>query len=258
MMGGLAGKRGLVVGIADEASTAAGCARALAAAGARLAVTYRNEKAMPHVRAVTEALGGGLLLPCDVRVAGELEAVFERLRSDWGRLDFLLHAIAFAPADDLHGRVVDCSAAGFALAMDVSCHAFLRMARMAEPLMKAGGCMLTVTFYGSKRIVSHYNLIGPVKAALESAVRYTAAELGPQGFRVHAISPGRIRTRVAGGIDRFDDLLAAAAAEAPKQCLMDVDDVGALGCFPGQRRRPAASSCHRYQSTFRTETPPVY
>ena len=211
----LHGKRGLVVGIANEASIAAGCARAFVAAGANLAATYLNDKALPYVRPVADPLGCKLLLPCDVRIPGQLEAVFERIRTEWGQLDFLLHAIAFAPADDLHGRVVDCSAAGFALAMDVSCHSFLRMVHLAEPLMTAGGCLLTVTFYGSERVVAHYNLMGPVKAALESAVRYTAAELGPKGIRAHAISPGAIRTRAASGIARFDELLAAEAAAAP-------------------------------------------
>jgi enoyl-[acyl-carrier protein] reductase I len=227
----LRGKRGLVVGIANDASIAAGCARAFAAAGATLAATYLNDRALPYVRAVTEPLGCALLLPCDVRVPGQLESVFARIRGEWGGLDFLLHAIAFAPAEDLHGRVVDCSEAGFALAMGVSCHSFLRMAHLAEPLMPAGGCLLTVTFYGSERVVAHYNLMGPVKAALESAVRYTAAELGAKGIRAHAISPGPIRTRAASGIDRFDELLAAAAAAAPEQHLVDIDDVGALAAF---------------------------
>jgi len=227
----LVGKRGLIVGIANDASIAAGCARAFVGAGATIAATYLGDKALSHVSAVTEPLGCTLLLPCDVRVPGELEAVFARITADWGKLDFLLHAIAFAPRDDLHGRVVDCSAAGFAMAMDVSCHSFLRMARLAEPLMHDGGCLLTVTFYGSERVVAHYNLMGPVKAALESAVRYTAAELGPQGIRAHAISPGPIRTRAASGLDRFDEMLAAAAAMTPEQHLVDVDDVGALAAF---------------------------
>jgi enoyl-[acyl-carrier protein] reductase I len=227
----LRGKRGLVVGIANDASIAAGCARAFAAAGAELAATYLNDKALPHVRAVTDPLGCKLLMGCDVRIPGQLEGVFEQIRAEWGKLDFLLHAIAFAPTADLHGRVVDCSAAGFALAMDVSCHSFLRMAHLAEPLMPTGGCLLTVTFYGSERVVAHYNLMGPVKAALESAVRYTAAELGAKGIRAHAISPGPIRTRAASGIDRFDELLAAAAAAAPERQLVDVDDVGALAAF---------------------------
>lgn len=227
----LAGKRGLVVGIANEHSIAAGCARAFMAAGAQLAATYVNDKALPFVRAVTDPLGISMLMPCDVREPGQLDAVFAAIGRDWGGLDFVLHAIAFAPRDDLHGRVVDCSAEGFAVAMDVSCHSFLRMAKLAEPLMTSGGCLLTVTFYGSERVVSHYNMMGPVKAALESAVRYTAAELGPKGIRAHAISPGPIRTRAASGIDRFDELLAAAAASAPDQHLVDVDDVGALAAF---------------------------
>jgi enoyl-[acyl-carrier protein] reductase I len=224
-------KRGLVVCIANEASIAAGCARAFAAAGAALAITYLNDKAQPHVQAVSDAVGCSLLLPCDVRVPGQMEAAFERIAAEWGQLDFLLHSIAFAPKEDLHGRVIDSSAEGFALAMDVSCNSFLRTAHLAEPLMTAGGCLLTVTFYGSERVVEHYNLMGPVKAALESAVRYTAAELGPKGIRAHAISPGPIRTRAASGIDRFDELLAAAAAVAPDHHLVDVDDVGALAAF---------------------------
>ena len=227
----LDGKRGLVVGIANGSSIAAGCARAFAAAGATLAATYLNEKALPHVRAVTEPLGCDLLLPCDVHVPGQLEAVFERIRGEWGRLDFLLHAIAFAPAADLHGRVVDCSAEGFGLALDISCHSFLRMAHLAEPLMTDGGCLLTVTFFGSERVVPHYNLMGPVKAALESAMRYTAAELGPKQIRAHAISPGPIRTRAAGGLDHFEDMMAEAAALAPERHLVDTDDVGSLAAF---------------------------
>jgi enoyl-[acyl-carrier protein] reductase I len=231
LLSSLRGKCGLVVGIANQNSIAAGCARAFAAAGATLAATYVNEKALPYVRAVTDPLDCSILLPCDVRIPGQLDAVFDRIRTEWGQLDFLLHSIAFAPAADLHGRVVDCSADGFALAMDVSCHSFLAMARLVEPLMPQGGCLLTVTFYGSERVVSHYNMMGPVKAALESAVRYTAAELGAKGIRAHAISPGPIKTRAASGIDRFDELLAAAAAAAPERHLVDVDDVGALAAF---------------------------
>jgi len=227
----LRGKRGIVIGIANDASIATGCARAFVRNGAEIAATYLNDKALPYVRAVTDPLDCKILLPCDVRVPGQLEAVFRQIEATWGRLDFLLHAIAFAPRDDLHGRVIDSSADGFAMAMDVSCHSFLRMARLAEPLMTAGGCLLTVTFYGSERVVAHYNLMGPVKAALESAVRYTAAELGPKAIRCHAISPGVIRTRAASGIDRFDELLARAAATAPEHLLVDVDDVGALAAF---------------------------
>jgi enoyl-[acyl-carrier protein] reductase I len=227
----LKGKRGLVVGIANKASIAAGCARAFVDAGASVAATYLNDKALPYVQPVADALGCKLLLPCDVESPGQLEAVFERIRAEWGQLDFVLHAIAFAPASDLHGRVVDCSAAGFSLAMDVSCHSFLRMTHLAEPLMTGGGCLLTVTFYGSERVVANYNLMGPVKAALESAVRYTAAELGAKGIRANAISPGAIRTRAGSGIAHFDEMLASEAAAAPEHQLVAIEDVGALAAF---------------------------
>jgi enoyl-[acyl-carrier protein] reductase I len=227
----LRGKRGLVAGIANDRSIATGCARAFHQAGARLAATYLNEKALPHVRAVTDPLGVDLLAPCDVRTPGELESLFERIRAEWGSLDFLLHAIAFAPKEDLHGRVTDCSADGFAVAMDVSVHSFIRMARLAEPLMPNGGCLLTVTFYGSERVVEHYNLMGPVKAALESTTKYLAAELGPRNVRVHAVSPGPIRTRAASGIDRFDELMDRAAACVPERELVDIADVGAVAAF---------------------------
>lgn len=227
----LTGKRGLVAGIANEHSIAAGCAQAFHNAGAQLAATYLNDKALPYVRAVTDPLDVELLAPCDVRKPGELEALFEHIRTAWGSLDFLLHAIAFAPKEDLHGRVADCSAEGFATAMEVSVHSFIRMAKLAEPLMPNGGCLLTVTFYGSERVVEHYNLMGPVKAALESATKYLAAELGPKEIRVHAISPGPIRTRAASGIDRFDELMDRAAASVPEHQLVDVADVGALAAF---------------------------
>ena len=227
----LSGKRGLIVGIANEHSIATGCAQAFRDCGARIAATYLNDKAKPFVAPVAEAIGIDWLAPCDVRVPGELEALFERIRAEWGGLDFLLHSIAFAPREDLQGRVVDSSAEGFALAMDVSCHSFLRMARLAEPLMADGGCLLCVTFYGSERVVAHYNLMGPVKAALESAMRYVAAELGPKGIRAHAISPGPIATRAASGIDRFDELLDRAAQEIPEKQLVSIANVGAVAAF---------------------------
>lgn len=227
----LTGKRGLIVGIANDQSIAAGCAEAFRGCGARLGATYLNDKAKPFVEPVATRLGVEWLHPCDVRVEGEMEALFARVQNEWGGLDFLLHSIAFAPRDDLHGRVVDSSPAGFGLAMDVSCHSFIKMARLAEPLMQDGGCLLTVTFYGSERVVEHYNLMGPVKAALESATRYIAAELGPKRIRAHAISPGPIATRAASGIDRFDELLERAAERVPERQLVDVADVGALAAF---------------------------
>ncbi len=189
----LRGKKGLIVGIANESSIAYGCARMLHNAGAEIAVTYLNAKAEPYVRPLAEKLESPIVVPCDVREPGQLDTVFSHIREDWGCLDFLLHSIAYAPKEDLHSRITDCSQAGFAMAMDVSCHSFIRMARLAEPLMKQGGCLLTVTFYGSEKVVEDYNLMGPVKAALESSVRYMAAELGPKHIRVHALSPGPLK-----------------------------------------------------------------
>lgn len=227
----LAGKRGLVVGIANGHSIAAGCATAFRQAGAELALTYLNAKALPFIRPVAEGLGTTLLLPCDVRIPGELEAVFDRIAQDWGRLDFLLHSIAFAPREDLHASVVDCSAEGFAMAMDVSCHSFIRMAKLAAPLMTEGGSLMTVSFYGADRVVENYNLMGPVKAALESSVRYMAADLAPRRIRAFAISAGAIRTRAASGIDRFDDLLDRVRARTPAGRLVDIADVGRIAAF---------------------------
>jgi enoyl-[acyl-carrier protein] reductase I len=227
----LSGKKGLVVGIANEHSLAYGCARAFRAAGADLAVTFLNAKAEPYVRPLAEALESPIIAPCDVTVAGELEAVYARIARDWGRLDFLLHSIAYARAEDLHGRIVDCSAEGFAFAMQVSVHSFLRMAKLAEPLMRDGGALLTMSYYGADKAVPHYNIMGPVKAALEAVVRYMAVELGERQIRVNALSPGPVATRAASGIADFDELLERAAKAAPEHRLVTLDDVGALAAF---------------------------
>ena len=222
----LAGKRGLVTGIANADSIAWGCAKAFRAMGAELAVTYLNDKARPHVEPLARQVDAPLLMPLDLLREGELEAVFERIAAEWGGLDFVLHSIAYAPRDDLHGRVTDCSRAGFLTAMDVSCWSFIRMAKLAEPLMPGGGALFCMSYYGSQMVVEHYNMMGPVKAALESATRYLAAELGPQGIRVHAISPGPLKTRAASGIAEFDALLDRAQAKAPARSLVSIDDVG--------------------------------
>jgi enoyl-[acyl-carrier protein] reductase I len=227
----LSGQKALIVGIANENSIAWGCAQAFKAQGAALAVTWLNEKAERFVRPLAEELGAEIMMPLDVNEPGELEAVFDEISERWGRLDTLLHSIAFAPREDLHGRVVDCSADGFSLAMDISVHSFLRMIRLAEPLMPKGGCCLSVSFFGSSRVVRSYNMMGPVKAALESSVRYAAAELGEKGIRVHALSPGPLKTRAASGIDHFDDLLAIAADRAPTHQLATIEDVGAMAAF---------------------------
>ena len=227
----LKGKRGLVVGVANEASIAAGCARAFRAAGAELALTFLNEKARPWVEPVAQEVGAPLFLPCDVREPGQLEAVFDRITAEWGRLDFLLHAIAFAPREDLHTSVVNASAEGFATAMDISCHSFLRMARLARPLMKAGGSLITVSFYGAGRVVENYNLMGPVKAALEASVRYAAADLAGEGIRAFSLSTGPVKTRAASGIDRFDALMDKIRARTPGGKLVSIEEIGTLAAF---------------------------
>jgi enoyl-[acyl-carrier protein] reductase I len=221
-----AGKKGLVTGIANEQSIAYGCAKAFRRLGAEVAITYLNDKARPYVEPLARELGAPIFMPLDVRVEGSMEAVFESIAKTWGRLDFVVHSMAFAPKEDLHGRVVDCSRDGFLLAMDVSCHSFIRMARLAEPLMTKGGTLFTMSFYGAHKVVEHYNIMGPVKAALEAASRYLAWELGPKGIRVHIISPGPLKTRAASGIGHFDEMLEAAAARAPARQLVTIDDVG--------------------------------
>jgi len=222
----LSGKRGLIVGIANEHSIAAGCAMALRAAGAELAVTYANEKSKPYIAPVVTTLEAPLFLPLDVEVDGQMEAVFDAIGSQWGQLDFVLHSIAFCPKDDLHGPVSACSKEGFAQAMDISVHSLIRMTRLAVPLMKNGGSILTMSYYGAEKVVDHYNIMGPVKSALEGTVRYLAAELGPRQIRVNAISPGPLQTRAGSGIDHFDELIDAAQKRAPEQSLVSIEDVG--------------------------------
>lgn len=227
----LDGKKGLIVGIANDQSIAWGCARAFRAFGANLAITYLNEKAKKHVDPLARALEAPIVMPLDVRVEGQMEAVFERITKEWGKLDFLVHSIAFAPQQALHGRVVDVSLDGFLTTMQVSCWTFLRMAHLAEPLMRKGGTLFTMTYYGSQTVVKNYNIMGVAKAALESAVRYASAELGPKGIRVHAISPGPLATRAASGIPEFDKLLDKAKAKAPARSLVSIEDVGAATAF---------------------------
>ncbi|HXX12441.1 MAG TPA: enoyl-ACP reductase FabI, partial [Burkholderiales bacterium] len=206
----LKGKKALVVGIANEYSIAYGCASAFRELGADLAITYLNEKAKAYVEPLARELEAPIFMPLDVSKAGELEAVFERVGKDWGNLDIVVHSIAWAPKDDLQGGLLNCSAEGFSRAMDISCHSFIRMARLAAPLMKEGGSLFAMSYHGAQKVVANYNVMGPIKAALEAACRYLAYELGPKGIRVHPISPGPLKTRAASGLKDFDLLLNEA------------------------------------------------
>ncbi len=218
--------KALVVGVANEHSIAYGCAAAFRELGADLAITYLGEKAKPHVEPVARKLEAPLFLPLDVSKPGELEAVFERIGKEWGKLDILVHSIAWASKDDLQDGLLNCSADGFAKAMDISCHSFIRMARLAAPLMRDGGTMFAMSYHGAQKVVANYNVMGPIKAALEAACRYLAYELGPQRIRVHPISPGPLKTRAASGLKDFDLLLNEAVARAPVGELVDIMDVG--------------------------------
>lgn len=233
-MSTLKGKKGLVVGIANENSIAWGCAKAFHEAGAEVAITYLNQKAESYVRPLAEQINAPIIMPLDVQDDSQMQALFDNIKNTWGSLDFVLHSIAFAPKEDLHGRVADCSKEGFLKAMEISCYSFIKIAHLAEPLLKKGepgGSLMTVTYYGSEKVVPNYGIMGPVKAALESTVRYLASEFGTEGIRVNAISPGPLLTRAASGIQNFEELLTEAKQKAPKRNVVTVDDVGALARF---------------------------
>jgi enoyl-[acyl-carrier protein] reductase I len=222
----LKGKKALLVGIANEHSIAWGCAQAFHELGAELAITYLNDKAKTYVEPLAARVDAPIFMPLDVSRAGELESLFAQIEKLWGRLDILVHSIAFAPREDLRGGLLQCSADGFAKAMDISCHSFIRMARLAAPLMTEGGSMFAMTYHGAQKVVNNYNVMGPIKAALEASCRYLAYELGPMKIRVHAISPGPLKTRAASGLKDFDLLLNEAGSRAPVGELVDIIDVG--------------------------------
>ncbi len=222
----LNGRKGLVVGIANEHSLAWAAAQHFRNAGADLAITYLNEKAKPFVKPLAQEVDAPLFLPCNVSVPGQLEAVFLAIEKEWGRLDFILHAVAWARKEDLRGRLTDCSEEGFSESMLISCHSFIRMAKLAEPLMDKGGSLMTLSYYGAEKVVDHYNVMGPVKAALEASVRYLAHELGRKNIRVNAISAGAVATRAASGIEHFDELLNETVRKAPLRRTVDACEVG--------------------------------
>lgn len=226
----LAGKNGLIIGLANEQSIAWGCAQEAAHQGARIVASCLNEKARPFVEPLTAA-AGIQLLTCNVEHEGELDAAVQQAATALGHLDFVIHSIAWAPLADLHGQVIDSSSTGFSRAMEVSCHSFATLAKLCTPHMRQGGSMVTMTYLGADNAVAHYGLMGPVKAALESLVRYMAMELGPLGIRVHAVSPGPIMTRAASGIEAFDELIHQAKTRAPLQRLVTLSEIAQLSCF---------------------------
>lgn len=230
-MQNLQGKKGLVIGIANEDSIAWGCAQAFHEAGAELAITYLNEKTEAYVRPLAEKVRAPIIMPLDVQSDVQMKELFDAISQQWGKLDFLLHAIAFAPKEDLQGRVVDCSREGFLKAMDISCYSFIRLVNLAEPLMPNGGALLTTTYFGGEKVVEHYGIMGPVKAALEGAVKYLAAELGEKKIRVNALSPGPIATRAASGILDFEALLQLAREKSPEHENICTSCVGAYARF---------------------------
>lgn len=226
----LAGKKGLVLGLANENSIAWGCAQLAHQMGAEVVASCLNDKARRYVEPLTDPLGIELV-NCNVEQDGELDALVAHAAQRLGRLDFVVHSIAWAPLEDLHGAVVDSSRKGFSRAMEVSCHSFAELARLCVPHMGQGGSLLSMTYLGADEAVPHYGLMGPVKAALESLVRYMALELGPQGIRVHAVSPGPILTRAASGIAGFDELMASAVLKAPLKRLVTLDEIAQLSVF---------------------------
>lgn len=227
----LKGKRALVVGVANEHSIAWGVAKALHVAGAEVALTYLNDRAKPYVEPLARSINAPIFMPLDVRKEDEAEALFQQITAQWGVLDTLVHSIAYAPADDLHGRVLDATLDGLEVSIDISVHSFIRLLKRSEPLMKNGGTALSMSFYGAEKVVEHYNLMGPIKAALEATGRALAAELGPKGITVNTLSPGPMPTRAASGLGEFDALLKSATERSPLRRLATIDDVGALAAF---------------------------
>ena len=227
----LSGRRGLIVGVANSDSVAWGCAKAARAAGARLALTYHTEKALPYVRPLALECEAEELLPLDVLRPGEMERVAETLREKWGGVDFVLHSIAFAPKAALSAGLSQCGAEDFSAMMRVSCHSFARLAGLFAPMTPAGGSFLTVSYLGAVRALPGYEAMGAAKAALEATVRALALELGADGIRVNAISPGPIPTRAARGLPRYDELEKHARALAPLKRQTTTEDAGALAAF---------------------------
>ena len=227
----MAGKKGLIMGVANNRSIAWGIAQALHAQGAELAFTYQGEALKKRVGPLAESVGSNTLLPCDVTDMAQLDSVFDSLKTQWGKIDFLVHAIAFSDKDDLKGRYLDVSRENFLMAMDISCYSFTAAAKRAAALMTDGGSMITLSYYGAERVMPHYNVMGVAKAALEASVRYMAEDLGKDGIRVNALSAGPMKTLAASGIGDFRYILKWNENNAPLRRNITMEDVGGAGLY---------------------------
>lgn len=225
------GKRGLIMGVANNKSIAWGITEALAAQGAELAFTFQGDALEKRVRPLAESVGSDIILPCDVTDMDSVDAVFETLEKKWGTLDFVVHAIAYSDKSELTGKYVDTSLDNFLLSMNISCYSFTAVAKRAYPLMKNGGSMVTLSYYGAEKVVPHYNVMGVAKAALEASVRYLAADLGEYGVRVNAISAGPIKTLAASGIGDFRYILKWNEYNSPLKRNTTIQDVGGTGVY---------------------------
>ncbi len=227
----MAGKRGLVMGVANERSIAWGIARAVSAQGAELAFTYQGEALAKRVLPLAQSIGANLVVPCDVGDDASIDAAFAAVDKAWGGLDFVVHAIAFSDKEELKGLYLDTTRANFALTLDISCYSFTAVAQRAAPLMRNGGSLLTLTYYGAERVMPHYNVMGVAKAALEASVRYLAADLGARGIRVNAVSAGPIKTLAASGIGDFRYILKWNELNSPLQRNVTIEQVGGAGLY---------------------------
>lgn len=227
----LKGKRGLVMGVANDRSIAWGIAKAAADSGAELAFTYQGEALEKRVRPLAEQIGAKIVVPCDVTDEASVDAAFKAIEEEWGQIDFVVHAIAFSDKNELDGLYLDTTRANFTRTMDISVYSFTAVAQRAVPLMKEGGSLLTLTYYGAERVMPHYNVMGVAKAALEASVRYLAADLGPKDIRVNAISAGPIKTLAASGIGDFRYILKWNELNSPLRRNVTIEDVGRSGLF---------------------------
>ncbi len=227
----LAGKRGIIMGVANNRSIAWGIARKAAEQGAEIAFTFQGEALEKRVRPLAESIGSDIILPCDVTDGGSIDAVFDELEKRWGRIDFLVHAIAYSDKAELTGRYVDTSPENFAMSLNISCYSFTAIAQRAEKLMTEGGSMITLSYYGAEKVIPHYNIMGVAKAALEASVKYLARDLGPKGIRVNSLSAGPIKTLAAAGIGDFRYILKWNELNSPLGRNVTTDEVGNSGVY---------------------------